>query len=476
MKHATTILLAILGATAPAAAQMVLMPDSAPATRPVEPKPQVIRLKAAPAAEPRPALAWQLLPEYLDQTPGNAAQLYYVAAPLVPSGKDAHERLIRAYEQFRTAPEKLSREEIRSLTDRYPSALRQVELAARRERCLWDMPIRSEGYRLIIPAMSKYRTLGKVLCLRAWLHIADGSYDKAVHDLQTGLGMARHLAAGPTLIHSMVAVSIAAIMLEPVDTLIQAPGAPNLYWALTVLPRPFVNLRRAMEYERCSLYLHFPQLRRPGPAGLTTQQWQALMNELWLLMAEAMLPVRSELRNLALSVYTYPRAKRFLIAQGSKPADVEAMPVQQVIGAYWLDVYEQTRDEIFKWFNVPYWQARDGVQRSAAALQEASRRHKGNLFLALLPSLSRAYFLTTKLDRRLAALRCIEAVRMHAVSHGGKPPAELSEIHLVPVPADPITGKPFGYKVAGKTVTLEGPAPPGGSPSDALHYELTLTR
>ncbi|KPK80502.1 MAG: hypothetical protein AMJ81_12000 [Phycisphaerae bacterium SM23_33] len=466
--------MAILGATGAAAAQAVL--GSLAETKPAEPQPEVIRLKAAPAAEPRPALTWLLLPEYLDQTPGNAAQLYYLAEQHVPSGKAAHEWEVKISEWLRTPLEKLPREQIRSATDHYSSALRQVELAARRERCLWDLPIRSEGYRLIIPAMSKYRTLARVLCLKARLHTADGRCDKAVHELQTGLAMARHFAAGPTLIHSLVGTAIASVLLEQVDTLIQAPGSPNLYWALTGLPRPFVSLRDSMECERSTLYLHFSQLRKPGPAGLTPQQWQAVMNGLWQLMAEEAPPAEADLRNLAVSVYMYPRAKRFLIAQGSKPAEVEAMPVQQVIGAYCLDVYEQNRDEIFKWFNVPYWQAGDGMERSAVVLQEATKRHKGNPFLALLPSLSRAYFLTTKLDRKIAALRCIEAVRMHAAAHGGQPPAELSEIQLVPIPADPITGKGFGYKVVGDTVMLEAPAPPGGSPDDELRYELTLTK
>ena len=34
-------------------------------------------------------------------------------------------------------------------------------------------------------------------------------------------------------------------MAVPLEDLIQAPGAPNLYWALANLPRPFLDLSDA---------------------------------------------------------------------------------------------------------------------------------------------------------------------------------------------------------------------------------------
>jgi hypothetical protein len=41
----------------------------------------------------------------------------------------------------------------------------------------------------------------------------------------------------------------------------------------------------------------------------------------------------------------------------------------------------------------------------------------------MIPSLTKAYVLTTDVDRRIAALRTIEAIRIHAAAHDGGLPA-----------------------------------------------------
>ena len=42
------------------------------------------------------------------------------------------------------------------------------------------------------------------------------------------------------------------------EELIQQPDAPNLYWSLTDLPRPFIDLREPMQGERVMAYGNFP--------------------------------------------------------------------------------------------------------------------------------------------------------------------------------------------------------------------------
>ena len=48
---------------------------------------------------------------------------------------------------------------------------------------------------------------------------------------------------------------------------------------------------------------------------------------------------------------------------------------------------------------------------------------------------------------------------MHAAAKDGSLPESLDEIKLVPIPLDPVTGKPFSYTKAGETATLSGPPP-----------------
>lgn len=62
-----------------------------------------------------------------------------------------------------------------------------------------------------------------------------------------------------------------------------------------------------------------------------------------------------------------------------------------------------------------------------------------------------------RLDRRVAALRVVEAIRLYAASHDGKLPEELNQVTEVPVPEDPATGKPFEYRRDGAAAVLTMP-------------------
>ena len=467
-----TLVSLILAAAAPGADKPTRNPGDRRGNVPVR------RLTVRPAGAPKPALRCRLLPGVLDQTPGNAAQLYYLASEVGGNGTKASvQEKVRKW--LATPPADLPRGEVRDLLKGYEAALRQVELAARREYCHWDLPIRSEGFSLIVPPLSKHRALAGLLALRARLAAAEGRTDRAVHDLQTLFAMSRHLGEGPTLIQALVAAAIAELGLDQVEDLIEAPGLPNLYWALTMLPRPFVSLRRSMQFEADGLYLAFPRLRGITKAGLSRAQWQAVTEELARALGMIQGSPGSEAGNwkgkvglIALGIYAYPRAKKYLLAKGRTLAEIEALPVQQVVALYYLDSYQRLRDEQIKWFYVPYWQAHAGLERAADRIRIAARRDPGNIFMVLLPALSRAYFATTKIDRRIAALRCIEAVRMYAARHGGRLPASLQDVKDVPIPPDPVTGKPFDARIVGRSMRLFAPAPKGSRPRDGFVYEV----
>ena len=91
------------------------------------------------------------------------------------------------------------------------------------------------------------------------------------------------------------------------------------------------------------------------------------------------------------------------------------------------------------------------------------------------PSQYRVHRKRWLLDQRIALLRHVEALRLYAAEHGGTLPRSLSEVP-VPLPDDPLTGKPFRYELAGDTAHLRG-QPPAGEEANAdfnLHYEVTL--
>lgn len=92
----------------------------------------------------------------------------------------------------------------------------------------------------------------------------------------------------------------------------------------------------------------------------------------------------------------------------------------------------------------------------------------------LKPAHERVRMIMKKSDRHIAALQCIEALRLYAATNDGKFPNELNDVTEIPVPNDPVTQKPFVYSRTGSQAVLEGPVPEGGAAKDAIRYELKL--
>jgi hypothetical protein len=79
-----------------------------------------------------------------------------------------------------------------------------------------------------------------------------------------------------------------------------------------------------------------------------------------------------------------------------------------------------------------------------------------------------------RLDRDLAILQSVEAIRSYAASHQGQLPQTLAEITEVSVPKDPLSGQALRYARTGATAVLESPAPPGGEKREELRYEIAI--
>jgi hypothetical protein len=71
------------------------------------------------------------------------------------------------------------------------------------------------------------------------------------------------------------------------------------------------------------------------------------------------------------------------------------------------------------------------------------------------------YVSAGSVNRRIAALRIVEAVRHHLATRS-ELPKSLDEINNLPIPLDPLTDQPFQWKVEGKTATLKAPPLPAG--------------
>jgi hypothetical protein len=172
----------------------------------------------------------------------------------------------------------------------------------------------------------------------------------------------------------------------------------------------------------------------------------------------------------------HSRAKDDLVSYGWPKDQVEEMAAARVILLHIGQTFEITRDDLFKWLHLPYWQAHAGTEAAEKSLAKHRRREILPLASLLLPAISNARFAVVRLDRELAAIRNVEALRLHAAKHGGKLPATLDEVSDVPLPLDPVTGRMFEYRLEGQMATLEGKAPAGRTPENgAFRYEIAIS-
>ena len=103
--------------------------------------------------------------------------------------------------------------------------------------------------------------------------------------------------------------------------------------------------------------------------------------------------------------------------------------------------YHELNDDWFKLSYLPYSQsARFGSETAERNKSYASSQVA--LFAALMPSIMPAMVAEARLDCKVAALRVVEAIRMHLAANPGGLPKSLDEITIVPIPNDPMTGKP----------------------------------
>jgi hypothetical protein len=74
----------------------------------------------------------------------------------------------------------------------------------------------------------------------------------------------------------------------------------------------------------------------------------------------------------------------------------------------------------------------------------------------LLPAMRALRTAEARMSQRIALLRTLEALRMHAAANAGKLPASLEQVTLVPIPVDPVSGKAFSYRLENNVAYLAG--------------------
>lgn len=444
-----------------------------------------VKITLHPQAAPVPSLKYRLLPDRLSQQRGNAAVLYgKVTAEETTFFGD--EKLRDQIADWAEAPlESLRGGKVKLPSDgSIEGALRRGALCT---DCDWQLPIGEVPYYTsLLPEVQQARGFGRVLAARARIQIADAQYDDAITTLQTGYALGRNVAAGETLVNGLVGMAICGSMNQQVIDYVQQPGAPNLYWALTDLPRPMIEEHRALEVERMGIELTFPVTAQARTAKKTADEWKAdFMRVFGDKVFEwpdagtgpgSFSPEEIERR----CDDRLPAAKKYLIESGLPEKEVAEMPKFQIAMLYSLALIHENMDNVTRYYRLPY---REAIPAMTAVVKRVENDDREIVPISplMMPALKVSYVAPTRMERMIDVLRVFEALRLYAAGHHGKLPEALANVTEAPIPNDPVTGKAFEYKLTGDGATLRGPVLDNQSPfADpklmdlSLDYEITM--
>jgi hypothetical protein len=435
-----------------------------------------------------PALKYRLFPVGLERKPGNAVPIYL---RLVHERNDAtRRRWFQGPEKWNKLPlEGLPLQEARDFLKDHRRMLQQLELGARRQRAEWNYTLdQGSIIEILVPDAQTMRSFVPLLMLKARVEMAEGNFAAAVRTFETTFAIARHVSDGPFLITGLVGLAMASVAESNLEDFVECPGAPNLYWALTALPRPLIRLGKGEELEQRLLEMQFPdlaELDRPRPA----EEWDPVLKRVRTEFDRIRrfdveggkkprpLPAGTTAADPAAKSPDLPAAQQFLTRELKMPAArVKAMPPAQVLVLAMAGTFRLYSDDQFKVINLPYAQARPLLVAAQKRLQAAPDTEAVRLARLLTPRLDRILGAKNRLQRRIAALRVIEALRLHAAAHGGQLPERLSEVNAAPVPVDPGTGRAFHYERDGATAILTGQIPGEPLETTGLRYRISVRK
>ena len=444
-------------------------------------------------------MRYKLLPDLVDQTPGDAVPLYLMMQRSWPDARTTSEILYpekNTYDYLSTPIDQFPRQYTQRLLDGYARTLAYADLGARRRDAHWDIGWRELDFydQQAFVYCNDMRHSANLLNFRARYQISQGDWPAAQYTFQTAFSMAQHLGTEPLMIQSLVETGLAEIELsDPMEDWISHAGSPNLYWPLTDLPQPFVQLRAVAQWERLQSRYSKTLVDQALRGELLAAQWpQAIREMVSNQMDHSALPkpdpaqVESQAKRLIAS--SEARARQYLLSHGFAKDKVDSTPADQAVGMYWCAEFHTATDEVSKFSAFPFPEAMDQMMRLWQAMAPDKSPVADNPLIQELlasdmqfhhpgmPIPLRWRFQLARTDRHIAMLRVIEVLRNYAAHHDGKPPERLEQITDVTIPIDPFTGKDFSYHLEGQTAILEALAPPMMSKASGWRFELTFVK
>jgi hypothetical protein len=334
--------------------------------------------------------------------------------------------------------------------------LQEMRRFAYRERANWQYPLH-EGpvYEVLLPDVQESRNYSHALAIKARSHLVRGESGQAEQLICMTTGLARHIAETPFVVSRLVATAQSNVAMDVIEELLQISSAGNYYWDLASLPRPMIDFRTAIQFERDWIWRGVPELEAMERLE-TKSQWEQAAMALYRLL-ELPAPGTPESEAVIGDWTKISRERLPGRLQSTAPTlagAVGSMSDAEVAVRYWMIRQKEESSLAATWSML---EPQEAIKRWDEEARKQWARTDDELLVqkALRPML--ALMAGSRLDQRVAMLRGVEAIRDHLAIHRSLP-ASLDDLRL-PVPLDPVTAKPFLYQVdvSGKEATLASP-------------------
>jgi hypothetical protein len=310
---------------------------------------------------------------------------------------------------------------LRRFLARQAPALKLLWQAAAMPGCYFERDYGRLSISMPLPELRPLRRGGRLLALDAIASAADGNYRQSIEDLNAAFLMAEHIADDPLLVSQLVAIAVDRVGIESLQVIIANYHVP-------------VGELAAL---KISDNVSFRVLFRRG--------------------------LRAE-EALRLATFDDVGSGRmgFSDIDPSHPRWFADPPLSSAYRIFMLGddlaAHRLFTVEMDQAARMPYWQARDRLQKVEWRIREYPG---GPLTAMLLPATSKVMETAAKADARRDVARIGLALYAYR-AHNGRFPAKLDDLapeYISAVPPNPLDGKPMKLLLTEHGVTVDSSAP-----------------
>jgi hypothetical protein len=423
-------------------------------------EPKIVVVDITPRAIETPLLKYRFVPREDELKPGNAVP---ILLRLPWEQRTWMEKVYPNLHKWDEVP--LTDPKWKDYSDISPRFFDEMKRAAYRREANWEYPIGEVPAMIIaIPDVQGLRTfLGNGLSSKAKYHLSKGELNETLEVIKVGITNSRHLANTPFIINQLVAAQIQRTMFDRTVDLISQPQSPNLYWGLSTIPKGILSLERTADFEGQMLVMTFPfvdDLDKPR----TKEEWKKLFDQQLLHLADTwglIVPKGEVKKKEAFAEVEKLARKELTNVWGHTPEKIASMTMEEAVLRWFISNHKYLDDSYSAFMALP---PREALPRLIELNQDSNNFYNkmDSKFFEFFKNPLFNYLTLQNNYRKIQILRVIEAVRHYAGTHDGKFPVKLEEITDIPVPIDPITDKPFEWKVKDNEATLGSPQLPEG--------------